>query len=442
MRVCLLDNLPLIIDRISQKDVNGKIWPPMTTGFTDTAPVVREQTVKAVLTVIAKLSDRTINGELLRFLAKTANDDQPGIRTNTTICLGKIARNLGAGSRAKVLTAAFTRSLRDPFVHARSAALMALNATIDVFSEDDCATKVLPALCPSLVDREKIVRDQAYKTFDTFLQKVRKYAATLPETALPPETANPAGVATARIGNQNDTSWAGWAISSFTNKITTAKGEMATSSNETSSTNQQTQSLPPSGRATQTIQVSSSRPTGAQSRPSTATSTSQAPRSVPEPEESIEADFDGGSDTFDASAWGTMDDDEDSFFDAPSTTTKPKSSTTTTSTAVAFDDGGEPDFAGWLAAQSKSKAKPLSSKQTPEGLTKSTVNGSGSGGGLAPRPTTVRSSSAGPTPSTAGAKAAARTAAKTTIAAGTTKKETVKAKAPDHEDDDWGAAWD
>ena len=65
------------------------------TGFTDVAPLVREQTVKAVLTVVGKLSDRVINGELLRHLAKTANDEQPGIRTNTTICLGKIAKNLG-----------------------------------------------------------------------------------------------------------------------------------------------------------------------------------------------------------------------------------------------------------------------------------------------------------------------------------------------------------
>jgi hypothetical protein len=57
--------------------------------------VVREQTVKAVLSVIGKLSDRVVNGELLKFLARTANDEQPGIRTNTTICLGKIAKNLG-----------------------------------------------------------------------------------------------------------------------------------------------------------------------------------------------------------------------------------------------------------------------------------------------------------------------------------------------------------
>lgn len=58
---------------------------------------MREQTVKAVLTVINKLSDRVVNGELLRFLARTANDEQPGIRTNTTICLGRIAKNLSQG---------------------------------------------------------------------------------------------------------------------------------------------------------------------------------------------------------------------------------------------------------------------------------------------------------------------------------------------------------
>ena len=173
IRVCLLDNLPKMIDHLSQKVVNDKIFPQMTTGFSDLAPVVREQTVKAVLTVVTKLSDRTINGELLKHLAKTANDEQPGIRTNTTICLGKIARNLGANvsllgrymrlegllisqqTRQKVLTAAFARSLRDPFVHARNATLLALAATSDLYNDEDCATKLLPALCPALIDKEK-----------------------------------------------------------------------------------------------------------------------------------------------------------------------------------------------------------------------------------------------------------------------------------------------
>ncbi|KAG9560357.1 ARM repeat-containing protein, partial [Aureobasidium melanogenum] len=185
LRVCLLDNLPHMIDHLPQKIVNNGIYPQMVTGFTDLAPLVREQTVKAVLVVVPKLSDRIINGELLRYLAKTANDEQPGIRTNTTICLGKIAKNLGSSSRTKVLVAAFSRSLRDPFVHARNAALLALAATADLFSEDDCATKLLPAICPSLVDKEKIIRDQANKTLDLYLQRIRKYGQTLPDSVLP-----------------------------------------------------------------------------------------------------------------------------------------------------------------------------------------------------------------------------------------------------------------
>lgn len=100
-----------MIEHLPQKIVNDKIFLNLVslsfevqvrsksnsqvTGFTDSAPVVREQTVKAVLIIITKLSDRTVNGDLLKYLAKTANDEQPGIRTNTTICLGKIAKYLG-----------------------------------------------------------------------------------------------------------------------------------------------------------------------------------------------------------------------------------------------------------------------------------------------------------------------------------------------------------
>jgi SCY1-like protein 1 len=54
-----------------------------------------------------------------------------------------------------VLAAAFTRALRDNFVHARNAALMALSATVDLFDETDCATRMVPAISPSLVDKEK-----------------------------------------------------------------------------------------------------------------------------------------------------------------------------------------------------------------------------------------------------------------------------------------------
>lgn len=423
MRVCLLDNLPIMVDRISQKDINGKIWPAMTSGFTDTAPVVREQTVKAVLAVISKLSDRVINGELLRYLAKTANDEQPGIRTNTTICLGKIARNLGVGSRAKVLIAAFSRALRDPFVHARNAALLALNATVDVFSEEDCATKVLPALCVSLIDKEKMVRDQATKCFETYLQRVRKYGLTMPDTVIPsePPTGSTASAAPARIGNQSDSGWTGWAISSFTNKIASARGEIASAA-PNGSTMASTQSLPNSGRATPTVNVSSERSMASTSRPARA-STPQAA------EDEVFQD-----DTLDA--WGTVDDDGDNFFDAATATSKTSAAT---SAATPYDDGGEPDFAGWLAAQSAAKTQ---KKVLPKGMAKPS---SSSGATLGVRPSgPARSISAGPTGTSSAGRnpVIASSRAVTASPAKAVKKEIPKPKQPEPSEDDWGDAWD
>ncbi|EXJ96282.1 SCY1 protein kinase [Capronia coronata CBS 617.96] len=426
MRVCLLDNLPLMIDRIPQKDVNNKIWPAMTTGFTDTAPIVREQTVKGVLSVISKLSDRAINGELLRYLAKTANDDQPGIRTNTTICLGKIARNLGAGSRSKVLIAAFSRALRDPFVHARNAALMALNATIDVFGDEDCATKILPAICISLIDKEKLVRDQANKALDIYLQRVRKYASTMPDSALPLETGTsaPATAAPARMGNQTDTSWAGWAISSFTNKMAGARGEMASTTTVNGSGLQKTQSLPASGRATPTINLVQEKSITSSPRPSASYTARSSTSQPPQPDQPFQ------DDTMDA--WGTMDDDGDNFFDASASNQAAKAPGAAPS--AAFDDGGEPDFAGWLAAQSKAKTQ----KQLPKGLAKPNA----AGGGLNVRPSVpARSVSAGVSnvkrPTVASARTTASVTAKKEV-----KRELPKPKDDNMNDDDWGDAWD
>lgn len=356
LRVCLLDNLPLMIDHLSQKIVTNQIFPQMVTGFGDLAPVVREQTVKAVLVVVPKLSDRVINGELLRHLAKTANDDQPGIRTNTTICLGKIARNLGASSRAKVLSAAFSRALRDPFVHARNAALLALAATADIFNEDDCATKMLPAICPSLVDKEKMIRDQANKTLNIYLERVRKYSSTLPDTALSaPEAASAPNsrVSTPQPGVSNQLM--GWAISSFTNKVSSATGEIQPNSNGVKPVRSERPSSTPLTNGAPRV---SNQPV---SSPLTGPSVTTGVRTAVAPE--IEGEeFDDG--------WGDMDDIAGTWGDSFDTASQePVSRPSESSTVnVAFDDGGEPDFEGWLNAQAQAKAQ--SKKPLPKGLVK------------------------------------------------------------------------
>lgn len=414
IRVCLLDGLPLIIDKLTQKVVNDKIFPQLVTGFTDVAPLVREQTLKSVLVIVPKLSDRTVNGELLRYLAKTANDEQPGIRTNTTICLGKMAKNLSGSTRSKVLIAAFSRSLRDPFVHARSAALMALAATTDCFSDEDCANRVLPSMCPLLVDKEKPVRDQANKTIDVYLQKIRKAAAAMADSALPPVQATDGSaprMGTPQPSESAAAGWAGWAISSFTNKLSTAAGEIQ--ANGAASPKPISPPGPPPVKSAHQSSASTlhrqavKSPPPAVSRASSSTTTNTA------------AMFDDAGDDG-ADAWGEMD-DGDNFFDMPEDEGQKPLDKSPPASSLAYDDGSEPDFAGWLAAQSQKKSggKPL-----PKGLAKAKPTSTTSASRPAP--------SASRTPSTT-------KAATSKPAAG--KKISLAPKQSNMDDDGWGDGW-
>ncbi|KAG8323712.1 N-terminal kinase-like protein [Homalodisca vitripennis] len=102
--------------------VNDQIFPQVANGFMDTNPTIREQTVKSIIHLASKLNYNNLNVEVLRHFSRLqSKDEQGGIRTNTTVCLGKIAQHLHPQIRQKVLISAFIRAMRDPFPPARSA---------------------------------------------------------------------------------------------------------------------------------------------------------------------------------------------------------------------------------------------------------------------------------------------------------------------------------
>ncbi|CAO3651720.1 unnamed protein product [Mucor hiemalis] len=232
IRVSLLENMPKFIDHMTSKMVTNQVFPNIATGFSDTIPIIREQTIKSVLLLVPKLNERIINYDLLKYLAKLQMDPEPGIRTNTTICLGKIARYLSEATRKKVLVPAFTRSLRDGFFHARIAALMALNATSDYYDAQECAARIVPAVSLALVDKEKPVRDQAFKAINSFINKIQEYAEKMPDTAIDPAgapsseevTAQSAGMAGVLGGATKGI--AGWAVSSIQSRFASPSGEI------------------------------------------------------------------------------------------------------------------------------------------------------------------------------------------------------------------------
>nr|CAB3265905.1 N-terminal kinase-like protein [Phallusia mammillata] len=220
-RIHLLRQLPLFVEHLQPAVVNSQVFPNMITGFMDTNPAIREQSVKGMFLLAPKLNENNLNNELMKHFARLqSRDDQGPIRTNTTVCLGKLTQHLNPATRQKVVSSAFARAMKDPFPAARTAGVLAMCNNIQYFTTKDCAYKALPALCAMTVDPDKQVRENAFKTIKVFIDKLQT-ASDDPEEALKmDQVANTVGTSAT-----NTASWAGWmtGVSSLTSKLYTNK---------------------------------------------------------------------------------------------------------------------------------------------------------------------------------------------------------------------------
>ncbi|KAI0043803.1 ARM repeat-containing protein [Auriscalpium vulgare] len=230
-RMALLDSLPDFAEKLDKKTVSEKIWPHLQSGFTDTVAILREATVKAIGVLTTKFTDRILNNDLLRFLARLQTDTEPSIRTNTVILLARLAPLLSQTTKSKVLAPAFARALRDDFPAARVAGVRAFVACAASFPPEEIANRVVGLVASAVIDKEKPVRDEAFKAVAMFIDRLEKHAATLPETALDDGAPNPLAGLSPPNGQATLTSsagaLAGWAISSLGKKL--APGELQSS---------------------------------------------------------------------------------------------------------------------------------------------------------------------------------------------------------------------
>lgn len=175
LRVQLYTNLDLFTAHLDDNQINTVVFPSLCTAFQDMqAPALRDASVKSVLNVSARLTDKNLNSVLMSHFARLQVDPEPAIRTNTTVCLGKVAERLSATARNKVLAAAFIRSLKDPFPPARAAGLNGIVASKDMYSARDIAMRLLPATTPLLVDSAGDVRKLAFHVLTEFKQQLTK----------------------------------------------------------------------------------------------------------------------------------------------------------------------------------------------------------------------------------------------------------------------------
>ena len=211
----------MFVEHLSATIINDQIFPHICQGFSDSNPAIREATIRAVVLIAPKLNYNNLNVELMKYFARLqGSDDQGMIRTNTTVCIGKIAPFINPQLRQRILLSAFPKAMRDPFPLARLSGIVALANTDRFYTLKDVASKVIPSLSMACVDPEKDVRDEAFKTLKTFLSKLEKVSEK-PELALEYEK----DVSSCTQDLKNETSWTSWAMTSLSAKMSGYKNK-------------------------------------------------------------------------------------------------------------------------------------------------------------------------------------------------------------------------
>ncbi|KAK4531310.1 hypothetical protein CCYA_CCYA07G2167 [Cyanidiococcus yangmingshanensis] len=201
LRAEVIESLDWLVERTDAKLLNSVLFPAMVANLSPSVTVsashvgavqgsadnrvrsmtterplptpLRDTILKTISTIAPRLNERNLNQVLMGHFAKLQLDPESTIRTNTTVCLGKIATSLNPTTRRKVLVAAFTRAMRDPFPPARSAGILALQATADLYSKEEMVGRILPALCQGLGDSVADVREQAFRVIEGYLERLR-----------------------------------------------------------------------------------------------------------------------------------------------------------------------------------------------------------------------------------------------------------------------------
>ncbi|KAJ8647798.1 hypothetical protein MRB53_000821 [Persea americana] len=230
IRVGLLQHIDQFGESLSTQIVDEQVFPHVATGFSDTSAFLRELTLKSMLVLAPKLSQRTMSGTLLKYLSKLQVDEEPAIRTNTTILLGNIAGYLNEGTRKRVLINAFTvRALRDTFSPARAAGVMALCATSSYYDMTEIATRILPNVVVLTVDADSDVRTKAFQAIDQFMQIAKQYH----EKLITGDTSGAASIGMPSL--PGNASLLGWAMSSLTLKGKASEQVQVASANSNAS---------------------------------------------------------------------------------------------------------------------------------------------------------------------------------------------------------------
>jgi len=230
VRGSILQKISILETQLDKSALNSSVFEPMCSGFTDSSGPLRELTLKSTIVLVPKLNHANLE-KLVRYLVRLQADPEASIRTNTVIFIGKVAPHLTETSRQKLILPAFTRSMKDPFTPCRLAALRAVIACKEYFSQKEVAEKVLPCVIPHTLDGANEVRAEAFNVVDTFLVNLREESKRMAK-----DEAERMSAATCGIGAEGGTGGATSAAPSSGSYLTGISSWMGSSTEPTAST--------------------------------------------------------------------------------------------------------------------------------------------------------------------------------------------------------------
>ncbi|EGV63480.1 Nuclear aminoacylation-dependent tRNA export pathway component [Yamadazyma tenuis] len=179
VRLTLLNNLSGYRPMLSNPDLQA-IFPKLVVGIQDSNFIIRELTLNAINSIVDVLTDKSVNQDLLKVLAKCQNDPKPSIRTNTIILIIKISGRIYKNSRNNVLITALSKSLKDSFTPCKMAALRGFESLESDFSIDEVCNKILGILATALMDpKSSKVRNESGRLFKVYFNRVESQATNL-----------------------------------------------------------------------------------------------------------------------------------------------------------------------------------------------------------------------------------------------------------------------
>ncbi|KEG02845.1 SCY1 protein kinase [Plasmodium vinckei vinckei] len=163
IRYMLLECFPMIEKNLNNNNMN-EIYLSYMYGFSDNNISIKNATIKNFIYVYPKLKN-SLKTQALHVLLENLKDRDCCIKTNTIICIAKIA-NYILDDKQNILENVYRIGLCDMYVQIRAATLQAIKATYNQFDIKRFILNIMPLVVKCLIDESPEIRQITFELFD------------------------------------------------------------------------------------------------------------------------------------------------------------------------------------------------------------------------------------------------------------------------------------